>query len=165
MHLPEQQPTPGQSDPVMQQARLLAAAVDQVLGEKATSYRDESPLPVVGAALPVPQPGRPPMSQRATDASTLMLAGGAGSLMLGGGASLIMLTSGYADPAVCAIVLGAPAVVVLAVACLVGKVKTVVEAAPPTIHQHYHGPVTQDSRSITTSTRGVIANTRNQAPN
>lgn len=163
MQLPEQQPVrPGQpTDYAMEQARLLAAAVDQVLGEKATSYRDDSPLPAVGAALPVPQPGRPPMSQRATDASALMLAGGATTVMVGGTASVVMLASGYADPAVCAIVLGAPAVVVLAVSRLVSKVKTVVEAAPPTVTKNYYGPVTQDSRSITTSTRGVFANTRN----
>ncbi|WP_392750585.1 hypothetical protein [Streptomyces sp. LN590] len=131
--------------------------------ERHTSYRDDTPLPVVGTAPPVAQPGRPPMSQRATDASALMLSGGAASLLVGGSASLVMVASGYADPVVCGIILGAPTVLVLAISRLVGRTKAVVEAAPATHHHHYNGPVVQDTRSITTTTRGVIANTRNQA--
>ncbi|WP_381801141.1 hypothetical protein [Streptomyces niveus] len=131
-----------------------------------TAFRDETPLPVTGTAPPVPQPGRPPMSQQATDASTLMLAGGATTLMVGGGASLVMLASGYADPIVCAIVLGAPAVVALAIGRVLKRAKDVAAAAPPTVNHHYSGPVTQDSRSFhtTTSTRGVIANSKHQTP-
>ncbi|MFE9855560.1 hypothetical protein [Streptomyces sp. NPDC005780] len=162
MQLPEQQPTrPGRPDPVIRRnADQLMAAINEI--EKATAYRDPSPLPVVGPTPPVPQQGRPPMSQKATDASALMLAGGATTVMVGGTASVVMLASGYADPIVCAIVVGAPTVLVLAISRLVGKAKAAIEAAPPTIHQHYHGPVTQDSRSIHTQARGVIANTRNQ---
>ncbi|MFB7225248.1 hypothetical protein [Streptomyces sp. NPDC056227] len=130
--------------------------------ERPTSYRDDTPLPVVGDAPPVAQPGRPPMSQKATDASALMLSAGAASLLVGGSASLVMVASGYADPVVCGVILGAPTVLVLALSRLVGRAKAVVEAAPPTIHQHYTGTVVQDSRSISTTTRGVIANTRNQ---
>ncbi|MEE1805776.1 hypothetical protein [Streptomyces sp. BE133] len=62
----------------------------------------------------------------------------------------------------CAIVLGAPTVLVLALSRLVRRVKGTVEAAPPTHHHHYNGDVVQDFRSITATTRGVIANTRNQ---
>jgi hypothetical protein len=101
------------------------------------------------------------MSQRATDASALMLAGGAATVMVGGGASLVMLASDYADPTVCALVFGAPTVLVLAIARLIGKTKTVMEAAPPTVNQTYYGPVTQDARSITTDTRGLWARTNN----
>jgi hypothetical protein len=102
------------------------------------------------------------MSQRATDTSALMLSGGVASLLVGGSASLVMVASGSADPVVCAIVFGAPTALVFALSRLVGRVKAVVEAAPAPVHHHYNGPVTQDSRSITTTTRGVIANTRNQ---
>ncbi|WP_031095523.1 hypothetical protein [Streptomyces sp. NRRL S-15] len=130
--------------------------------ERPTSFRDDTPLPVVGAAPPVAQPGRPPMSQKATDASALMLAGGAMTVMVGGGASLVMLASGYADPTVCAIILGGPAVLVLAVSRLARRAKEVVEAAPAPQHHHYSGDVTIDQRSINSQTRGVIANTRNQ---
>ncbi|MFE7398832.1 hypothetical protein [Streptomyces sp. NPDC057557] len=171
MQLPEpyqQQAQAGQSipgqptDPVKEQARQVAAAVDAVYAEKATFHRDKTPLPIIGSAAPVPQPGRPPMSQGATDASVLMLAGGASTAMVGGTAATIMYFSQYADLTVCAVVLGAPAVLVLAIGRLVGRVKATVEAAPPTHHHHYNGDVVQDSRSITTTTRGVIANTRNQ---
>jgi len=159
-------PTAGQpltaADAETEAHRLIREALERE--PKPTFHRDDTPLPVTGTALPVPQPGRPPMSQQATDASTLMLAGGATTLMVGGGASLVMLASGYADPVVCAIVLGAPAVVALAIGRVLRRAKDVAAAAPPVIHQHYNGTVVQDSRSITTSTRGVIANTRNQNP-
>ncbi|MCX4786482.1 hypothetical protein OG369_09890 [Streptomyces sp. NBC_01221] len=155
---------PAQPEPTDRaEVQKLAAAVEEALAEEMrTFHRDDTPLPTVGATPPVPQPGRPPMSQRATDASALMLSGGAASLLVGGSASLVMVASGSADPVVCAVVLGAPAVLVLAIGRLVGRVKATVEAAPPTHHHYYNGDVHQDSRSITTTTRGVIANTRNQ---
>lgn len=152
------------TEPATDQAQAIIAAVNEALSVQPTAYADPSPLPTVGAALPVAQPGRPPMSQRATDASALMLSGGAASVLVGGGASLVMLASGSADPVVCAVVFGAPAVLVLALSRLVGRAKAAVEAAPPVIHQYYSGTVVQDSRSISTQTRGVIANTRNQTP-
>ncbi|MFB6873741.1 hypothetical protein [Streptomyces sp. NPDC056323] len=160
------QPAPGRpTDPVKEQARQIAAAVDAVYVEKATFHRDETPLPITGSAAPVPQPGRPPMSQGATDASVLMLAGGASTAMVGGAAATVMYVSQYADLAVCAVVFGAPAALVLAIGRLVGRAKATIEAAPATHHHHYNGDVRQDQRSITTTTRGVIANTRNQTPN
>ncbi|WP_405461620.1 hypothetical protein OG786_29340 [Streptomyces sp. NBC_00101] len=163
MQLPEQQPTrPGQPDTVRQTADQLMAAVDEAIVGRGYGYRDDTPLPAVGSALPVVQPGRPPMSQRATDLSALMLAGGAATVMVGGSASLVMLASGYADPAVCAIICGAPAVLVLAVSRLARRAREAVEAAPATTHNHYEGTVYQDTRTVTSHTRGVIANTRNR---
>jgi hypothetical protein len=129
-----------------------------------TFYRDDQLLPAIGSAPPVAQPGRAPMSQRAADLSGLMLAAGAASFLTGGGASLVMLASGYANPAVCAVVFGAPPVLVLAISRLVGKAKDVVAAAPAPVHHHYNGNVTVDQRSINTQTRGVIASTRAQLP-
>lgn len=142
----------------------LINAVEDVFATQPTMYRDPTPLPTTGPTPPVPQPGRPPMSQKATDASTLMLTGGAATLMVGGGASLVMLASGYADPTVCAIAFGAPTVLVLAIARLVGKAKAVAETLPAPVHHHYNGNVTVDQRSLHTQTRGVIAHTRNQLP-
>ena len=101
------------------------------------------------------------MSQKATDASALMLAGGAMTVMVGGGASLVMLASGYADPTVCAIILGGPAALVLAVSRLARRAKEVVEAAPATHHHHYRGGVTIDQRSINSQTRGLGKTTNN----
>lgn len=164
------QPTPGPSiDPIKEHARQVAAAVDEVYGQPATSVRVDDPeIPSwkdgsrIGDTPPVAQPGRPPMSQKATDASALMLSGGAASLLVGGSASLVMWASGSADPVVCGIVLGAPTVLVLAIGRLVGRVKATVEAAPPTHHHHYTGTVVQDSRSTHTETRGVWAKTNNK---
>lgn len=169
MQLPEQsqqqaqagQPTPDRTAAYIN-ARKIADAVDEVLVENATFHRDDTPLPLFGSAPPVVQPGRPPMSQRATDASALMLSGGVATALVGGTASLVMVASGYADPVVCGIVVGAPVALVLALSRLVRGFKAAVEAAPPTHHHYYNGPVTQDSRNITATTRGVIANTRSQ---
>lgn len=172
MQLPEQQPVrPGQPDPVMDQARLIAAAVDQVLAdEKKTSIRIDDPDvpswkdgPRIGTAPPEPQSGRPPMSQKATDASSLMLAGGGGTFMVCGGVALVMWASESADPVVCGTVLGAPTLLVLALARLVSRAKAAIEAAPPTVHNHGPVSVTHDQRSITTDTRGLWARTTNHS--
>ncbi|THA29230.1 hypothetical protein E6R18_25130 [Streptomyces sp. A1277] len=142
----------------------MNAVEDILAARQVTAYRDDTPLPATGTTPPVPQPGRPPMSQRATDASALMLAGGAATVMVGGGASLVMLASGYADPTVCAIAFGAPTVLVLAISRLVSRAKAVVEAAPTPVHHHYNGTVHVDQRAIHATNRGVIAHTRNELP-
>ncbi|MFB6776514.1 hypothetical protein ACFCX0_03575 [Streptomyces sp. NPDC056352] len=170
MQLPEYQqptrsgqPTPDRTiDPIKEQARQVAAAVDAVYVEKPTSYRDDTPLPVVGTAPPVAQPGRTPMSQGATDASVVMLCGGGAAFLVSGGVSLVMWASESADPVVCGIVFGAPVALALALGRLFGKVKATVEAAPAPVHNHFNGTVHQDQRRTTTKTVGVIANTRTQ---
>ncbi|MEV6357959.1 hypothetical protein [Streptomyces hydrogenans] len=126
------------------------------------TFRDPSPTPAYGDALPVAQPGRPPMSQGATDASVLMLAGAGSVSLVSVSVGVLMYLSQYADPVVCGVVLGAPTVVVLALCRLVTRAKETVAAAPPVIHQHYQGPVHQDHRSVTTTTttKGVFARTR-----
>lgn len=101
-----------------------------------TSFRDDT-LPdtfTIGTAQPEVQPGRPPMSQRATDASALMLSGSVLTATLGGSATAILWASGHADPAVVATVFGAPAFLVLAVARLLRRAKGVL---PEEHHHHY----------------------------
>lgn len=127
-----------------------------------TSFRDPTPVPAIGTAPPERQPGRAPMSQGATDASVLMLAGAGSVSMVSVSAGILMYLSQYADPVVCGIVLGAPTVVVLALCRLVRRAKETLAAAPPVIHQHYEGTVHQDHSSYSTETRGLIAHTRNE---
>ncbi|MGW0015397.1 hypothetical protein ACWDVX_37325 [Streptomyces tendae] len=132
-----------------------------------TSFRDETPVPAIGNALPISQPGRPPMSQRATDASVLMLSAGAASIPVGGVTALIIYVLGNADPTALAVGAAAPialAVPILALTSLVRRAKETVQAAPPTIHQHYTGTVIQDQRTVNTTTRGMWASTHNQLP-
>ncbi|MEU6535818.1 hypothetical protein [Streptomyces sp. NPDC047000] len=123
-----------------------------------TAYRDDTPLPARGNAPPVVQPGRPPMSQRAVDASTLMLSAGAASLPVGAVAVSILLASGQADPAVIGMICAAPAGAVLAAGRLLRRAK---DAMPDVHHHHYDGPVHQDQRTITTRTTGIWAKTTN----
>ncbi|MFD7867603.1 hypothetical protein [Streptomyces sp. NPDC059783] len=128
----------------------------------ATSYRDPIKPPAYGPTPPVPQEGRAPMSQRATDTSVLMLAGAGSVSMVSISAGILMYLSQYADPVACGVVLGGPTVVVLALSRLVRRVKETVEAAPPVIHQHFEGTVHQDHSSYSTQTRGLFARTRNE---
>ncbi|WP_333758825.1 hypothetical protein [Streptomyces sp. ISBFB 2968] len=132
-----------------------------------TSFRDETPVPAIGNALPIPQPGRPPMSQKATDASALILSAGVASIPLGGVTALVIYVLGNADPTALAVGAAAPislAIPIFALTRLVRRVKETVQAAPPTIHQHYTGTVIQDQRTVNTTTRGMWASTRNQLP-
>jgi hypothetical protein len=140
------------------QAQKLLAAIEEAMATP-TSYRDDTPVPVVGSAPPVPQPGRPPMSQGATDASVLMLAGGAATSMVGLTTAVVMYVSQYADPVVCGIVFGAPTAVVLALGRLAKKAKGVI---PPETHNHYEGPVYQDQREQHSKTTGLWAKTNNE---
>ncbi|MFJ5886845.1 hypothetical protein [Streptomyces californicus] len=158
MQLPEQ-PVAGQPDPADRaEVRKLAHAVETVLLEEmATYHRDTTPLPAVGAAPPVPQPGQPPMSQWATDASGVLKAVSVASLPIGGALWIV----GQVDPLTLGIILGSPAAVALAVARLVAKVKDANQAAPQPVTNHFHGTVHHDERTVTSTTRGVIANNRN----
>jgi hypothetical protein len=156
--------TPDPQQPSLDdQAHALIAAVEQAM-RTPTAYRDDTPLPAIGTTPPVPQPGRPPMSQRATDASALMLSAGLASLPIGAAATGILWASGNADPAVVALICAAPTTLVLALSRLMKRAKETVEAAPTEIHQHYTGTVIQDQRSLNTTTRGIVAHTRNQIP-
>ncbi|WBO64477.1 hypothetical protein [Streptomyces camelliae] len=162
---PEHAPDPIRADPRLTDAE--AAAEARRIIEDAyrpapttpTAYRDTSPLPAYGSALPVPQPGLPPMSQRATDASRLMLTAGLATVPPGLIAIGLLIASRHADPTVIALLLGAPAVPILALTRLLRRAK---DAMPPEIHNHYTGPVYQDQRNLHTTTRGVWAKTTNQ---
>jgi hypothetical protein len=154
--LPEPKPTApaaGQAHLDTQAAQLLAAIEDAM--RTPTSFRDDSPVPTIGTAQPVQQPGRPAMSQGATDASVMMLAGGATTVMVGGTAAVLMYVSQFADPIVCALVFGAPTALVLAISRLVKRAKP-----EPDVHHHYNGNV--DQRHVQTTTKGVWAKTNNQ---
>ncbi|MGY1439513.1 hypothetical protein [Streptomyces reniochalinae] len=143
-------------------ARGLVAAVEEALAEaqqSPTSHRDGSPLPRYGDTPPVPQPGRPPMSQKATDLSGLMLAGGVASLPVGGSLALVLYAVGQADPVSLAIAGGAPVALVLAVSWLLRSAGRARRDAYTEHHHHYTGPVHQDQRA--SSTRGVWAKTNN----
>lgn len=155
--LPDQAPV-NVGQPLTDEAAALEAQRLIHDAYRPTSFRDTSPVPVVGTAPPVAQPGRPPMSQAATDASALMLSGSALTIAVGGTGSLVMLASGYADPVVCAIVFGAPAALVLALARLVRRAK---DAMPAEHHHHYSGPVYQQNQTVTNQNRWLGKTTNN----
>ncbi|MFF0014566.1 hypothetical protein [Streptomyces sp. NPDC005374] len=124
-----------------------------------TSYRDTSPLPAHGDTPPVTQPGVPPMSQRAVDASRLMLTAGLATVPPGLIAIGVLIASRQADPTVIGMICAAPAAVAVPVLALARLFHRVAEAAPDEHHHHYTGPVRQEH--TTTHTRAVFARTHN----
>ncbi|MCX5407492.1 hypothetical protein OHA37_26965 [Streptomyces sp. NBC_00335] len=141
-------------------AERLIAAVNEAM-EPPTTYRDPSPNPTIGTTPPVPQPGRPPMSQKATDASMLMLAAGAASLPIGGATSLVLYTLGHVDPVALAIGAAGPVALVLAVGSLVRSAGRGLQGIKVE-HNHYSGAVHQERRTAITETRGLFAKTINK---
>ncbi|MEU3665765.1 hypothetical protein [Streptomyces virginiae] len=141
-------------------ARDLINAVEEALAAP-TAYRDPTPTPSIGEAPPVPQPGRPPMSQRATDASMFILAVGAASLPIGGATSLVLYTLGHVDPTALAIGAAAPVALVLAIGSLIRAAGRGMQGIGGEHHHHYNGNVHQEHRNVTTETRGIWARTTN----
>ena len=113
---------------------------------KPTSFRDETPVPQYGTAPPVPQPGRPPMSQRATDISGVMLAGSVASVPLGGMTCLVLYTLDQVDPVSLTIGASAPVALVLAIGALLRRAKGVL---PEEHHHHYSGDVYEQHTTAT----------------
>ncbi|MFF7641504.1 hypothetical protein [Streptomyces canus] len=139
-------------------ARIIADAY-RPAPEVPTSYRDTSPLPAYGDMPPVVQPGVPPMSQRAVDASRLMLTAGLATVPPGLIAIGVLVASREADPTVIGMICAAPAAVAVPVLALARLFRRIGEAAPDEYHHHYSGPVHQEH--TTTHTRGLFASTRN----
>ena len=113
---------------------------------------------------PVPQPGRPPMSQRATDASVLMLSAGAASIPIGGMTALVLHTLGGVNPVAIGLAAGGTATVLVAAAGLIRSATRSVAATAPqgdTIN-HIHGNVRHEHHTVTTQTRGLFAKTINE---
>ena len=137
---------------------VVSAAVEHALQQ--TFHRDDSPIPSVGTAPPVPQPGRPPMSSKAVDDSVRMLSASVVIAVTGGSTTAVLWASGYANPTVVALVFGAPTALVLALGRLAKRAKDVL---PDEHHHHYTGTVYQDQRNVHTSTRGVWAKTSNRS--
>jgi hypothetical protein len=134
----------------------LIAAVDEAM----TAYRDQTPVPEYGSMPPVPQPGRPPMSQRAVDVSTMMLSAGAATIPPGAVVIGVMLASGHANPTVIAWICSAPAALAVPILAIARVLRRVKDAAPDVHNHHYAGPVHQQHTHNTT--RGVWAKNINQ---
>ncbi|MFJ2790636.1 hypothetical protein ACIPDW_08180 [Streptomyces sp. NPDC087290] len=128
----------------------------------AASYRDTTPLPRHGTTPPIAQPGRPPMSQRATDASALMLSGSVAALSVGGATSLVLYTLGQVDPVALALGGAGPVALVLAAGSLLRTLGRARADAHTEHHHHYKGTVHQDHRAVHTTTLGMWAKTTNQ---
>jgi hypothetical protein len=104
------------------------------------------------------------MSQRATDASALMLSGSVAALSVGGATSLVLYTLGQVDPVTLAIGATGPVALVLAVGSLIRSVGRAKQDMHTEHHHHYNGDVRQDLSTVNIHTSGVWARTRNELP-
>jgi hypothetical protein len=125
-----------------------------------TAYRDTSPIAPPTAA-PVAQEGRPPMSQRATDISGLMLSGSVAALSVGGATSLVLYTLGQVDPVTLAVGAAGPVALVLAVGSLLRSAGRAKADMHTEHHHHYNGTVRQETTNVTSTTKGLFARHRN----
>ncbi|MEV8103146.1 hypothetical protein [Streptomyces sp. NPDC088135] len=166
MYEPTTTPQPlSEAQAAAEAARLIAEGYSTT-GPTATSYKDIAPLPTTGDAVPWPQPGRPPMSQKATDTSALMLSGSVAALSVGGATSLVLYTLGQVGPTTLAVTGGGSVALVLALGSLLrsaGRAKADAAAARPETHIHYNGSVRQETTNVSSTTKGLIARTRNNA--
>ena len=138
-------------------ARLIAEGLS-MNGPVATRYRDVTPVPTTGDAMPWPQPGRSPMSQKATDLSGIMVAGGIACLPVSLGTSLVLWSLGQVDPVNLAIGAAAPVALVLAIAAVVRRLQGV--SLHNEHHHHYQGTVHQQTE-VNTHTKGMFSRTHN----
>lgn len=134
---------------------VLQAAVDHVIEE--AKRHDTTPRAVIGNAAPVAQPGLPAQSQAAVDYAVRVLSTGVAVALVSGSAAGVMAVSHWADPVVCGIVFGAPIGLAVPIAALSALTKRIKQAAPTEVHQHFHGPVTQDQRKQESKNIGLVA--------
>lgn len=173
-HRPQPTATPAGQPTINSAAQAFLTDIEDALAQARqptptvpTAFKDPTPVPAIGTAPPVPQPGIPPQSRAAVDYAVRVLSTGVATTLVSGGLSLVLYVSRFADPVVCGIVFGAPialAVPIAALSSFTKRFKEAAQAAPPVINQTYTGNVYQDRRSTHTETRGVWASTRNQLP-
>ncbi|MFC8223934.1 hypothetical protein ACFUTY_37920 [Streptomyces sp. NPDC057362] len=158
--------TPGiqlsESEAAAEARRIIASLAEPEPAPipRPTSYRSTEPNEP-GTAAPVTQEGRPPMSQRATDLSGLMLAGSVASLSVGGATSLVLYTLGQVDPVTLAVGAAGPVALVLAVGSLIRSAGRAKADAHTEHHHHYNGSVRQETTNVSSTTRGLFAKNRN----
>ncbi|MDI3390470.1 hypothetical protein QIS99_30390 [Streptomyces sp. B-S-A8] len=134
----------------------------------ATHVRDTTPVPDHGDAVPIAQPGRPPMSQRATDHASLVLAYSVGSLPVGAAFSLLLWSLSNVPTETLVIAAVAPVSLVATVglaARMIGRaVRDSADALPDHTEHHHHGPSYITHNELHTNTRW-FGTTNNQLGN
>lgn len=139
-----------------------AAEARRIIQDFATSYRDHTPVPAVGTAPPVPQPGIPPMSARTTEITRAIMYASLATVPPGLIAVAVMVASEHANPTVIGMICAAPAAIAVPILALARLLRGAKDVLPDEIHNHYTGTVIQDQRNVNTSTRAVWAKTNNQ---
>ncbi|MFK0137934.1 hypothetical protein [Streptomyces murinus] len=143
------------------EARRIIADAYRPLPQTPTAYRDTTPLPAYGLTPPVPQPDRrivPPWA-----AGTAVAGIGLGTTCVGVGCGIWLACQGFAAVTLTSVLfVTLPIAALAAVVTAIGSAVRSAKATHTETHHHYEGPVHQDQRNVTTTTRGVWAKTTNQ---
>lgn len=128
--------------------------IDAETGQPRLYYTDALPQ---GDPVPVTQPGRPPMSQRATDHAGLVLAYSAGALPVGAATSLVLWSLAHVSPEVLAVAALAPIGLVTAVgvtARMIGRaVREGASGMPDMVVHQYAGPTSVQQIAVHSDSR------------
>jgi hypothetical protein len=151
-------PATGQAVKPLSDAVIEAAVRDTI---RQTSFRDDTPVPKIGTAPPVAQPGIPPMSARTTEITRAIMFTSLATVPPGLVAVAVMVASEHANPTVIGMICAAPAAIAAPILALARLIRRAGEAAPDEIHNHYDGATVYQQHTHS-STRGVWARTNNQ---
>ncbi|MEU5794282.1 hypothetical protein ABZ800_12255 [Streptomyces sp. NPDC047813] len=164
---PEHAPEPIRADPHLTdteadaEARRIIADAYRPLPETPTAYRDTTPLPAYGSALPVAQPDRRIVPAWA--AGTAVAGIGVGATCVGVGCGIWLACQGFAAVTLASVLfVTLPIAALAAVVTSIGSAVRSVKTTHAETHHHYTGPVYQDQRNVHTTTRGVWAKTTNE---
>ncbi|MER7965322.1 hypothetical protein [Streptomyces ardesiacus] len=164
---PEHTPDPIQSDPGLTdteadaEARRIIADAYRPLPETPTAYRDTTPLPAYGNALPVLQPDNRIVPAWA--AGTAVAGIGVGATCVGLGCGIWLACQGFAAVTLASVLfVTLPIAALAAVATAIGSAVRSVKTAHTETHHHYTGPVRLENNTITAPAYGLIARNRNE---
>ncbi|MFG3363053.1 hypothetical protein [Streptomyces griseofuscus] len=164
---PEHAPEPIRADPRLTdteaaaEAHRIIADAYRPLPETPTAYRDTTPLPAYGNALPVLQPDRRIVPAWA--AGTAVAGIGVGATCVGLGCGIWLACQGFAVITLASVLfVTLPIAAVAAVATAIGSAVRSAKTIRTETHHHYTGPIRLENNTITAPAYGLIARNRNE---
>lgn len=143
------------------EARRIIADAYRPVPETLTAYRDTTPLPAYGSALPVLQPDRRIVPAWAV--GTAVAGIGVGATCVGLGCGIWLACQGFAAVTLASVLfVTLPIAALAAVATAIGSAGRSVKATRTETHHHYTGPIRQENNTITAAAYGLIARNRNE---
>ncbi|MEU2352479.1 hypothetical protein ABZ599_05865 [Streptomyces misionensis] len=142
-------------------ARRIIADAYQPTPQTPTAYRDTTPVPAYGSALPVPQPDRRIVPAWAAGMAVAGI--GVGATCVGLGCGIWLACKGLTAVTLSSVLfVTLPIAALAAVATAIGSAVRSLKATRTETHHHYTGPVRLENNTITAPAYGLIARNRNE---